>query len=170
MSSASISSSGLVSSAARCSAFAAAAAASLLDGRLSESPPRGDRQKVARPHDALGARQVPLVRAVLDFAADALPILLEGVVALDDRLELEALAGVSDLFAAQHVDAPINVLSRHLRLDLFEAEKVLLVERAQSLETGLELLDRNVELFEVHVIPRAGSRGHRRSKRGRPSR
>jgi hypothetical protein len=73
---------------------------------------------------------VPFISAVFNLATDALPVLLKGVVALDDRLQLEALGGVADLLAAQHVDAPIHVLARDAGLDLLDAEEVLLVERA----------------------------------------
>jgi hypothetical protein len=43
---------------------------------------------------------VPAVRAVLYLATDALPVLLKGVVPLDERLELEALAGIPDFLSA----------------------------------------------------------------------
>jgi hypothetical protein len=83
--------------------------------------------------------KVALVSAVLDLAADALPILLERVVALNDRLQLEALGGVPDLFAP-HVNSPIDILAGDLRLDPLDAHEVLLVERAQAFEPKLELL------------------------------
>jgi hypothetical protein len=98
----------------------------------------------------LGAEQVALVCPVLDLAADALPVLLERVVALDDRLQLEALRGVANLLAAKHVDAAVDVLARDRGLDFFEAHEVLLVERAQALEPGLQLLQRYVELGRFH--------------------
>jgi hypothetical protein len=117
----------------------------IVEARLAtEAFTRGDREQVAVGF--LSAQQVALVRTVLDLATDALPVLLKRVVALDDRLQLEALGGVANLLAAQQVDAPIDVLARDCRLDLFEAEKVLLVERAQTLEPGLQLLQRHVEL------------------------
>jgi hypothetical protein len=93
---------------------------------------------------------VSLVRTVLDLAADALPILLKRVVALDDRLKLEALGGVADFLAPQHVDAPIDVLARDGGLDALEAHEVLLVERAQSLEPCFQLFQRDVELCRLH--------------------
>jgi hypothetical protein len=73
---------------------------------------------------------VPLVGAVLDFPADPPPVLLEGVVALDQRLQLEALARVADPLAPQQLDAPIHVLAWDLRFELFDAEEVLFVKRA----------------------------------------
>jgi hypothetical protein len=93
---------------------------------------------------------VALVSAVLDLAADALPILLERVVALDDRLQLEALGGVANLLAAQHVDATVDVLARDLGLDALDAHEVLLVQRAQSLEPRFQLLQRDIELCRLH--------------------
>jgi hypothetical protein len=73
---------------------------------------------------------VTLVGAVLDVAADALPILLKSIVAHDDRLQLEAPRGVADLRAPELPDPAVDVFARDLRLDFFEAEEVLLVERA----------------------------------------
>jgi hypothetical protein len=113
---------------------------------------------------------VALVGAVLDLATDALPILLKGVVALDDVLQSEAPRSVADLLAPQKIDAPVHVLARHGRLDLFEAEKVLLVERAQALESNLELVDLQFVLFRLHVSRREDESPDYRSKRGFPSR
>jgi hypothetical protein len=110
------------------------------------------------PAVLLRFEQMALVRAVLDLAADALPILLEGVVALDDGLQLEAFGGVPDLLAPEHVDATIHVLARDLRLDLFEPHEVLLVERAQTFEPKLQLFQRYIELGGLHVSPSARQR------------
>jgi hypothetical protein len=55
-----------------------------------------------RTHHALGAKQVTLVRPVLDLATDPLPVLLKRVVALDDRLKLEAFARVADFLAPEN--------------------------------------------------------------------
>jgi hypothetical protein len=111
-----------------------------------------DRQQVAV---LLCLEQVALVGTVLDFAADALPILLERIVALNDRLQLEALGGVADLLAAQQVNAPIHVFARDRGLDALDAHEVLLVERAQALEPGLQLFDRYFELGGFHSISSA---------------
>jgi hypothetical protein len=88
----------------------------------------------------LRADDVAVIRTVLDFAAGSQPILLKGVVALDDVLQLETLGGVTDLRLAQGVNAAVDVLPRDRRLELLDADKVLLVERAQSLEPRFELL------------------------------
>jgi len=90
---------------------------------------RRDGQDLARSN-ALRLDHVALVGAVLDLAADALPILLERVVARDDRLQLEALGCVPDLLAPQHVDSAIDVLAWDRGLDPLDAHEVLLVERA----------------------------------------
>ncbi len=73
------------------------------EGGAAQALARRDRQELARS-DALGADHVTLVSAVFDLATDALPILLERIVARDDRLQLEALGGVSDLLPPQHVN------------------------------------------------------------------
>jgi hypothetical protein len=122
----------------------------------TEATARRGREQRAGAGDLFGAEQVTLVGAVLDLAADALPVLLEGVVAGDQRLQLEALTRVADLLAPQHVDAAIDVLPRDLRLELFDAEKVLLVQRSQPLQAGLELLQGDVDLFVLHVQPSRG--------------
>jgi hypothetical protein len=104
---------------------------------------------------------VALVGAVLDFTADTLPVLLEGVVTLDDVLEPETPSGVADLLASQHVNATIDVFSRDLRLDLLETEEVLLVKRAQALEPHLQFVDRVLELFRLHLgLTRLARLGH----------
>src|SRR5688500_356342 len=114
---------------------------------LAVSPTGGRGQQCAWTAQPFGAQHVALVGAVLDLATDALPVLLKGVVALDDVLQPEAPGRVADLLAPQKVDAPVHVLARDGRLDLFEAEKVLLVERAQALESNLELVDLQFVLF-----------------------
>jgi hypothetical protein len=43
---------------------------------------------------------VPLVRAVLDLAADTLPVRLVGIVPLEEHLETEPLRRVSNLLLA----------------------------------------------------------------------
>jgi hypothetical protein len=115
--------------------------------RFSEPLTRGDSQKLAA---LFGLHQVPLVGAVLDLAADALPVLLKCIVALDDRLQLEALGGVADLLAAQHVDATVDVFARDGGLDALDAHEVLLVQRAQTLEPRFQLLQRDIELDLLH--------------------
>jgi len=69
-----------------------------------------------------------LVRTVLDFAANSLPVRLVRVVPLKDHLEAEALCRVADLLLAEHVDTAVDVLARYGRLDLLDAHEVLLVE------------------------------------------
>jgi hypothetical protein len=113
---------------------------------------------------------VTLVRAVLDLAADALPILLKRVVALDDVLQPKTPRRIADLLAPKQVDPAVDVLARHRGLDLLEAQKVLLVERAQTLEANLELVDCDFVLFGLHVTARAGKLRGYRSKREFPSR
>jgi hypothetical protein len=135
---------------------------------LTEAFARCDGEKLAI---LLRAQQVALVSTVLDFAADALPILLERIVALDDRLQLEALGGVADLLAPQHVDAAIHVFARDGGLDLFDAHEVLLVQRAQAFEPALQLLQRDVELRLLHLVLSSvkALRPGGRNKQGFPS-
>ena len=95
---------------------------------------------------------MPHVRPVLDFAADALPVLLEGVVTHHQRLQAKAPPGISYLLAAQHPDPPVDVLARDRGLDLLDSEKVLIVERAQSFEPILELLEFVIELVGAHCV------------------
>jgi hypothetical protein len=95
--------------------------------------------RVQRTEGALGAQLVTLVRALLDLATDAAPVLLERVVALHQRLQLEALGRVPDFLFPQQPEAPIDVLAHHLGLDALDAHEVLLIESTQPLETILEL-------------------------------
>jgi hypothetical protein len=105
----------------------------------------------------LGADDVAVIGAVFDLAARSEPILLKRVVALDDVLQLESLGGVTDLCLAQGMDAAVDVLARYGGLELLDADEVLLVQRAQSLEPRLELLQRNVD------VASRGSHAHSRS-------
>jgi hypothetical protein len=92
----------------------------------SRAAPRGRRERHVT-EAALRTRDVTMVGAVLDLPAGAQPILLKCVVALDDVLELEALRGVADLCLAQGIDATVDVLTGHGRLDLLDTDEVLLV-------------------------------------------
>jgi hypothetical protein len=67
------------------------------------------------------------IGAILDFAHDTHPILLKGIVALDDRLQLEASCCVADLLASQQVQTSIDVLLYDLRRDLLDPHEELLV-------------------------------------------
>jgi hypothetical protein len=116
---------------------------------LAEAAARCDCQELRRP-ETFGAQQVSPVGTVLDFPAHTLPVLLERVVPHDQRLELEAPPRVADLLAAEDVDAPIHVFARDHGLDLFEAEEVLLVQRAQTLEAHFQFIQGSVELFDLH--------------------
>jgi len=60
----------------------------------------------------VGPDQMSLVRTVLDFAANSLPMRLVRVVPLKDHLEAEALCRVADLLLAEHVDTAVDVLAR----------------------------------------------------------
>jgi hypothetical protein len=101
---------------------------------------------------------VALVRAVLDLTANALPVLLKRIVALDDRLQLEALGGVADLLAPQHVDASVDVFAGDGGLDFLEAHEILLVKRAQAFEPKLQLFQRYIELDRFQLLSSAGQR------------
>ena len=69
-----------------------------------------------------------LVRTILDFAHNPLPVLMKRIVALYRRLQFEALGGVSNLLAPQRVNAPVNVLVNDRRRDLLNSHEVLLIE------------------------------------------
>jgi hypothetical protein len=90
------------------------------------------------------------IGAVLDLAQDAHPILLEGVVALDDRLQLEAFGRIADLRAPKDVDSAVDVLLCDTGWDLFDPHEVLLVERAQALDLHLQFIDGNVQFRDFH--------------------
>jgi hypothetical protein len=133
---------------------------------------RGCRQRDVT-EAALGAGDVTMIRAVLDLATDAQPVLLEGVVALDDVLELETLGRVADLRLAQRIDAAIDVLTRNGRLELLDADEILLVQRAKTFESRLELIQSNVDVagWGRHALNRAAaSRAGCRSRRAPASR
>jgi hypothetical protein len=106
------------------------------------------------------------VGAVLDFAADSRPVLLERVVTLDQRLQLEAFGGVANLGAPKHPETAIDVLASNRGLDLLDAQKILLVERAQALEPSLELLQRDVDLLVLHGFLYARARPSRKGDDG----
>lgn len=80
-----------------------------------------------------------LVGAILDLATDPEPVHLKRVVPLLQHVELEAQRGVAKVKATNDVEASVDVFSRNERLEFFEAEKVLLVERTQTIESRLEL-------------------------------
>jgi len=90
------------------------------------------------------------VGAVLDLTHDPHPVLLERVVALDDGLQLEALARVADLLFAQRMEAPIHVFVDHLRGHLLDPHEVLIVERPQPFDAGLQFFDGDVEFRGIH--------------------
>ena len=69
-----------------------------------------------------------MVRAVFDLAGDPCPVLLERIVSLHERLELETLRGVAHLFTPQDLNAPIHIFARHERFEFLDAHEVLLVE------------------------------------------
>jgi hypothetical protein len=97
-----------------------------------------------------GPPEIALVSALLDFAHDALPILLVRVVALDRGFELEAQAGVANLFASQGPEAPVDVFASRQRLETFDAHEVLFIEGTQSLDAVLELSNEPPDFVCVH--------------------
>jgi hypothetical protein len=90
------------------------------------------------------------IRPVLDLAHDAHPVLLEGIVALDNRLQLESPRRVADLLAAQRVKSSIDVLLGSVGRYLLDPEKVLFVERAQALDPRLQFFEHDIELSSFH--------------------
>lgn len=138
----------------------------------AEAAARRDGQQLRWTGVPLRAQNVAPIRAVLDLATDPLPVLLERVVPLDQRLQLEAAPRVPDLLASEQIEAPIDVLARDGGFELFDPKKVLLVESAQAVEANLQLIQGIVELFCLHVS--AFNRGVEcrgyRSTRGFPSR
>jgi hypothetical protein len=72
--------------------------------------------------------QLPLVGAVLDLPADALPVRLKGAVPLQNHLEAKAQGGVSDLLLSEGIDLPLHVFARHGGLDALDAHEILVVE------------------------------------------
>lgn len=109
----------------------------------------GTRARGIAAQAAFCAQHLTLVGTVLNLAADPAPVLLEGVVALDQGLQFEAARRVSDLDLAQRPEAPVHVLARDLRLDLLDAQKILLIQRTQPVEAVLEFVDLDVELVSV---------------------
>ena len=128
-----------------------------------------DRERVLGAEALRRAEDVTLVGAVLDLADGARPVLLERVVPLDDRLELEADARVADLLLAEEPDATLDVLALDPGLDLLDAHEVLVVERAEALDAQLQVFDLSLLLFRVHGL-RAASPARCRSTPGRPTR
>src|SRR5262249_25524113 len=122
----------------------------------TEAAPCGDGQELVGPELLFSAEEVSPIGSVLDLATDALPMLLESVVALKQRLEFEALAGVADPLATQQVDTAIDVLAGDLRLELLDTKEVLLVQCAQPFQAHFEFFQSVVELFGLHVQPSRG--------------
>jgi hypothetical protein len=84
---------------------------------------------------------MPPVGAILDLPHDAHPVLLKGVVALDDRLQLEALRRVADLLASERVEPAVDVFLGDLGRDLLDPKEVLLVQGPQSFDSVFEFVD-----------------------------
>jgi intracellular sulfur oxidation DsrE/DsrF family protein len=99
-----------------------------------------------------GLLHVPLEGAFFDLTTRAEPQRLMRVVLLRDHLEAEAQRGVADLLAAQNLEAAVDVFACDRRLDLLEAQEVLVVQVAQAVDAGLELAheDLNVLRFQRH--------------------
>lgn len=89
----------------------------------------------------------------LDLAKNAMPVLLVGVVALDNGLKLEAFGGIANFLFSQRPDAAIDILACDGRLDFLDANEILLVQRAQALEPHFEFFDINVELLCLQNQP-----------------
>ncbi len=96
----------------------------------------------------LRPEHVPLVRSVLDLAADALPMRLVAR-SLQQHLESEPQRRVAELFLAQHVDSAVDVLPWNRGLELFEAHEILFIKGAESIDGDLQLPD---QLFCVDPL------------------
>lgn len=75
--------------------------------------------------------------ARFDLTQVALPILTIGIVALGEGIEFESCCGVTKLHAPQHPETPVDVFALHGGFEFFEAQKKLLIQRAQTIETLL---------------------------------
>jgi hypothetical protein len=106
--------------------------------------PGSDGQGLRIRHDPLGSSQMTGVGPALDLPADAQPVLLKGVVPLDDVLEAETLSRVADLLVPQPPNPALHILLGDQRFELLDAEKVLLVESAQTLHSRLQFFDLSV--------------------------
>jgi hypothetical protein len=84
---------------------------------------------------------VPLVGAVLDLAANALPVRLERVVPLQNHLKAEAQSRIADLFLTKDINPTVHVFSRDGGLDSFDAHEILVVERPQTVDRDLHVTD-----------------------------
>ena len=92
-------------------------------------------------------RDVALVRAFLDLAADARPVHRVGVELLRDDVEAEPERRVPDLLLSQDREAPVDVLALNPGLDLLVAHEVLLVGRTEAIDALFELGERDLELL-----------------------
>jgi hypothetical protein len=93
------------------------------------------------------------IRTVLDFPTDSPPVLLKGVVPLDEGLKLVPLGRVADLHLPQHPDPSVDVRARHRGWHLLDTKEILLIERSQALESNLEIFQGFVELSGFHEVP-----------------
>jgi hypothetical protein len=114
----------------------------LLGDRAAGS--RGCQRRRGRSPDsktALGTDDVPLVRTVLDIAADALPVRRIRVVPLKQHLEAKALRRVSYLLFSEGVYPTVDVLPGDHRLHFLDAHEVLLVKPPKPIDRDLQLPD-----------------------------
>ena len=130
-----------------------------VDGELSAAEVRGE---AVAPLQGVGT-----ISAGLDLAENSLPVCLVRVVALQDHLEPEAHRGVPEVLLPEHVDLPVDVLSRNRGLHLLEAHEVLLVERAQPVYGRLELADQCLDLGLLHGAACFFTEGTARARRER---
>jgi len=99
---------------------------------------------------ALCLELVAAVRALLDLATGAVPVLLQRVVTLHEGLQLEAPRRVADLLPAEHPEATIHVLAGDGGLDPLHAHEILLVQGPETLEAGLEVVQVLIEFVGSH--------------------
>jgi hypothetical protein len=110
---------------------------------------------------------MPPVRAVLDLAANPLPVRLVRVVLLKKHLEAVPQGGVADLLLPEHVESPVDVLAHDAGLDPLDPHEILLVERAQAIEGSLELADQPLDFALIHGTATSyGRRSSRNPRRG----
>jgi hypothetical protein len=109
-------------------------------------PPLADRGQRDFSEALRRPPEIAMVRPILDLPADTLPVLLEGVVPLDRRLQLEPHRRVADLFAPQNPEAAVDVLTEDQRLDPFDPHEILLVHGSEALDLVFELVDQHLDL------------------------
>jgi hypothetical protein len=98
----------------------------------------------------LGAREMSAVRAAFYLSAHTLPVGLQSIVTLQYHLEAKPLGRISNLLPSKRMNPPFNLLVGNRGLELFNTQKVLIIERAEPIDRSLKFGDDSLEVRRIH--------------------